>query len=183
MFSYGQGTPVHHRKSAAAIPPALSVSLSLGIQPRVGSGDTNPCRMTGVTLHSRIRSPYTGLYPQTFLPPPPALSQCNSRTKIPPPLPPLAHRTVDYRGTSFTGKRTSLGPYRRPMPRVLGGSWGGGRFLMGEVPLKVKTQQSGPFSAEKCSREGDPEPFEPDPQQHSQGYLEHNKTPPPLGPS
>ena len=30
---------------------------------------------------------------------------------------------------------TPLGPYRRPMPRVLGGSQGGGRFLMGEVPL------------------------------------------------
>jgi len=28
-----------------------------------------------------------------------------------------------------------LGPYRRPMPRVLGGSQGGGRFLMSEVPL------------------------------------------------
>ena len=27
------------------------------------------------------------------------------------------------------------GPYRRPMPRVLGWSQGGGRFLMGEVPL------------------------------------------------
>jgi len=26
-------------------------------------------------------------------------------------------------------------PNRRPMPRVLGGSWGGGRFLMSEVPL------------------------------------------------
>ena len=26
-----------------------------------------------------------------------------------------------YRGTSLTGKRTPLGPYRRPMPRVLGG--------------------------------------------------------------
>ena len=25
--------------------------------------------------------------------------------------------------------------YRRTMPRVLRGSWGGGRFLMGEVPL------------------------------------------------
>ena len=40
-----------------------------------------------------------------------------------------------YRGTSLTRKRTPLGPYSRPMPRVLGGSWGGGRFLMGEVPL------------------------------------------------
>ena len=27
-----------------------------------------------------------------------------------------------YRGTSLTGKRTPLGPYRRPMLRVLGGS-------------------------------------------------------------
>ena len=43
-----------------------------------------------------------------------------------------------YRGTSPTRKRTPLGPYRRPMPRVLGGSYGGGRFLMSEVPLWVK---------------------------------------------
>ena len=28
-----------------------------------------------------------------------------------------------------------LGPDRRPMPRVVGVSQGGGRFLMGEVPL------------------------------------------------
>ena len=41
----------------------------------------------------------------------------------------------DYRGTSLTRKRTSLGPYRRPMPRVLGGSQGGGRFLRSEVTL------------------------------------------------
>ena len=27
-----------------------------------------------------------------------------------------------YRGTSLIGKRTPLGPYRRTMPRVLGGS-------------------------------------------------------------
>ena len=27
-----------------------------------------------------------------------------------------------YRGTSLTRKRIPLGPYRRPMPRVLGGS-------------------------------------------------------------
>ena len=40
-----------------------------------------------------------------------------------------------YRGTSLIRIRTPLGPYRRPMPRVLGGSQGGGRFLMGEVPL------------------------------------------------
>ena len=40
-----------------------------------------------------------------------------------------------YRGTSLTRKRTPLRPYRRPMPRVQGGSKGAGRFLLGEVPL------------------------------------------------
>ena len=39
-----------------------------------------------------------------------------------------------YRGTSLIRKRTSLGPYRRPMSRVLGGSQGGGHFLMCGVP-------------------------------------------------
>ena len=43
----------------------------------------------------------------------------------------LAHRKTTgepriqkngYRGTSLARKRTLLGPYRRPMPRVLGGS-------------------------------------------------------------
>ena len=28
-----------------------------------------------------------------------------------------------------------MGPYRRPMPRVLGGSYGGWRFIIDEVPL------------------------------------------------
>ena len=37
--------------------------------------------------------------------------------------------------TGIPTLRNPLGTYRRPMPRVLGGSWGGGRFLMGEVPL------------------------------------------------
>ena len=40
-----------------------------------------------------------------------------------------------YRGTSLTKKRTPLGPYSRPMPRVPGWSWAGGCFLMSEVPL------------------------------------------------
>ena len=40
-----------------------------------------------------------------------------------------------YRGTWLSRKCTSLGPYHGPMPRVLGGSWEGGRFLMGEVTL------------------------------------------------
>ena len=41
-----------------------------------------------------------------------------------------------YRDTSPTRKCTPLGPYRRPMPKVLRGSQGGGRFLMGEVTLQ-----------------------------------------------
>ena len=40
-----------------------------------------------------------------------------------------------YRVSSLTGQSTPLGPYRRPMPRILGVSQKGGRFLMGEVPL------------------------------------------------
>ena len=43
-----------------------------------------------------------------------------------------------YRGTSLLRKPTSLEPYRRHMPRVLGGSQGGGRFIMGEVTLNLK---------------------------------------------
>jgi hypothetical protein len=34
----------------------------------------------------------------------------------------LARHGRSYRGTSLTKKRTHLGPYRRPMPRVIGGS-------------------------------------------------------------
>ena len=39
------------------------------------------------------------------------------------------------RGTSQTRKRTHIKPYRRSLPRVLAGSYGSGRFLIGEVPL------------------------------------------------
>ena len=46
-----------------------------------------------------------------------------------------------YRGTSLIRKRTPLGPYRRLMPRVLGGSWGGGRFLMSEVPMYTLSRE------------------------------------------
>ena len=38
-------------------------------------------------------------------------------------------------GTSLTRKHTPLGPYRMPMSRVLGGSQGGGRFVMSKAPL------------------------------------------------
>ena len=40
-----------------------------------------------------------------------------------------------HRGSSLIINSTPLGTYSRTMSRVLGGSWGGGRFLMGEVPL------------------------------------------------
>ena len=52
-----------------------------------------------------------------------------------------------YRGTSLIRKRLPLGPYRRPTPRVLWGSQGGGRFLMGEVPLypHARSVQEGTF--------------------------------------
>ena len=36
-----------------------------------------------------------------------------------------AHQVQGY----LTYKKTPLGPYRRPIPRVLGGSWGGGSLL------------------------------------------------------
>ena len=47
----------------------------------------------------------------------------------------LVSKVRCVRGTSLTTKRTPLGSYRRHILRVLGGSWGGGRFLMSEVPL------------------------------------------------
>ena len=50
------------------------------------------------------------------------------------PEPTLA-RSRRYRGTSLIRKCTPLGPYCRLMPRVLGWSWGGGCFLVDEVPL------------------------------------------------
>ena len=40
-----------------------------------------------------------------------------------------------YMGTSLIRKRIFLKLYRRPMPRAIGGSHRGWRFLVGEVPL------------------------------------------------
>ena len=48
---------------------------------------------------------------------------------------PLKPAPKPYRGTSLITPPPLLGPYRRPMPRVLGGSWEGGRFLVIGVPL------------------------------------------------
>ena len=49
-------------------------------------------------------------------------------SETPPPM---------YRGTSLTRKRTPLGAYRRPMPRVLGGPRGVGVFLWARYPCGV----------------------------------------------
>ena len=40
-----------------------------------------------------------------------------------------------YRGTSPVRNTPLLGPYSKTIPRVLWWSYGGGLFLMGEVPL------------------------------------------------
>ena len=65
--------------------------------------------------------------------------------------PPRKH-PANYRGTSLIRKRSHPGPYRRPMPRVLGGSWGGGRFLMGEVPLYPAKCPAYSNTGETCTR-------------------------------
>ena len=44
-------------------------------------------------------------------------------------------RHCDYRGTSLIRNCNPLEHYSRLMPRALGVSWGGRRFLMSEVPL------------------------------------------------
>ena len=46
-----------------------------------------------------------------------------------------------YWGTLLIRNSAPLGTYSRTMPRVLGGSWGGGLFLMGEVPLYLDVQR------------------------------------------
>jgi hypothetical protein len=51
---------------------------------------------------------------------------------------------VNYRDTSLLGKRTPVGPYLRPLPRVLRGCWWGGRFVMGELPLYARLTHTSP---------------------------------------
>ena len=81
---------------------------------------------------------------------------------------------VRYRGTSLTRKRTTLGPYRTPMLRVLGGSWGGGRFFYGRgTPEQIWQLWSGKQSGgSRLLR----------PNRLLQGYLAHKKSPTPLEP-
>jgi hypothetical protein len=47
----------------------------------------------------------------------------------------LQQEALLYRGASLIRNSFPVGPYNRPMPRVLGGFKGVGRFLMSEVPL------------------------------------------------
>jgi len=47
-----------------------------------------------------------------------------------------------YRGTFLIRKRHPIGPYSRPVPRALWWSWGGGPFLMSEVPLYYTSSPS-----------------------------------------
>jgi hypothetical protein len=76
----------------------------------------------------------------------------------------------------FTRKRTPQGPYCRPMPRVLRGSQGGGRFLMGEVPLCCSGEtDSGPCLINSRSLNPEPETLHPTP-------LNLNPEPQPLNP-
>jgi hypothetical protein len=57
-----------------------------------------------------------------------------------------------YRGTSFIRKRNPLRPYRRPLPRVLGGSVEGGRFFVGGVTLS-RALSAASLSGRKLPRE------------------------------
>ena len=62
-----------------------------------------------------------------------------SGQEVPPPSPRLGPlksiQAKVYRRTWLIRNRHPLGPCSRTMPRVLGGSLGGGQFLMSEVPL------------------------------------------------
>ena len=58
-----------------------------------------------------------------------------------------------YRGTSLTRNRTPLGPYRRPMPRILEGvPRGGGIFLWVRFPCTVGFYEGAPPCAKECIR-------------------------------
>ena len=46
-------------------------------------------------------------------------------------------KVIEVTRTTPDGDHLYPGPYRRPIRRVLLGSWGGGCFPMGEVPLQT----------------------------------------------
>jgi len=69
-------------------------------------------------------------------------------------VPPLSEGALErYRDTSLVRKRKPLGPCSRPVPRVMGGSWGGGRLLISEVPMYIdaapQRDLAGPLSSEE----------------------------------
>ena len=58
-------------------------------------------------------------------------------------LPACNNGDAVYRGTSLIGKHLPVGPYHRPMLRVLGGSYGGWAFSCGRgTPVVVKSSVS-----------------------------------------
>ena len=83
-----------------------------------------------------------------------------------------------YRGTSLNRNRTSLGPYCRPMPWVLGGSQGGGGLLMSEVPLYVYAPRNRPTGG-TCPYSAVQAACVAQRQTCVQGYLPHTETPTP----
>ena len=89
-----------------------------------GTAPAGPLRHTTSTLNPQ---------PSTLNPQP--------STRI--PLWEVCSKSVTQTGVSQCSRKVlpdhhlsrALGPFRKPMPRVLGGSSGDGRFLMGEAPL------------------------------------------------
>ena len=56
-------------------------------------------------------------------------------------------------GLPHLRKRSPLGPYGRPMPGVLGGSWGGGRFLTARYHCRrAGLGDASPYLDHGCSR-------------------------------
>jgi hypothetical protein len=79
-----------------------------------------------------------------------------------------------YGGTSLIRKRTPLEPYRRPMPWVLGGSWGGGGvFLWARCPSTAR------FPARSTLRNNIP--LKPHPSQFFQHRSNHPRIIPSAG--
>ena len=72
-------------------------------------------------------------------------------------------RPSRYRGTSLIRNRASLAPYSRIMPRALWWPYGGGLFLMSEVPLYGlgRGELEGAFRRSAAERETAPPPVGP----------------------
>ena len=94
----------------------------------------------------RALGQYCYCSPSTYTYDPPCIDRHVS-SPARPPAPTLSRGLVQYRGISLIRKRTTRkrtpGPYRRPMPRDISGSPGGGRFLMREAPRAPAVQGVG----------------------------------------